>query len=116
TSDKRAERLDAELSRFLLRRDDDRCGAVVDPRRVPGGDGASLAERRLQRGELLERGVRTGMFVASDVADGDDLVVEAARFSRLRPPPVRLQREGVLLLARDAVALGDVLAGLAHRL
>src|SRR3954447_17248030 len=32
------------------------------------------------------------------------------------PTLVRLQRERVLLLARDAVALGDVLTGLAHRL
>ena len=39
-----------------------------------------------------------------------------ARGVRRRPASLRLQRERVLVLARDAPALGDVLAGLAHRL
>src|SRR5205085_4765587 len=45
-----------------------------------------------------------------------ELVGEAAGRVRRRPPAVRAESERVLLLARDAVALGDVLAGLAHRL
>src|SRR5581483_2719110 len=56
------------------------------------------------------------MLVARDVADSDELLVEPPRLRRRRPAPVRLQSELVLLLPRDAVALGDVLAGLAHRL
>ncbi len=54
------------------------------------------------------------MLVAHDVADRDELVVEAARSGRSGPPLLRRERERVLLLARDAPAFGDVLAGLAH--
>ena len=115
-ADERAERLDAELARLLLRRDHERRRAVVDARRVAGRDRAALAERRLQRGELLERRVGTRMLVARHVADRDELVVEAARLVGGRPAPLRLERERVLILARDAPALGDVLARLAHRL
>ena len=56
------------------------------------------------------------MLVACDVSDRDQLVVEAAGLVRGRPALLGLEREGVLVIARDAVALGDVLAGLAHRL
>ena len=56
------------------------------------------------------------MLVAHDVADGHELVVEAARGRCGRPALLRAQRERVLILARDLPALGDVLAGLAHRL
>ena len=47
--------------------------------------------------------------------DRHDLVVEAAGLRGGHRAPVRLERECVLVLARDAVALGDVLGGLAHR-
>ena len=40
----------------------------------------------------------------------------AARLGRGDGALVAAQREGVLVVAADAVALGDVLAGLAHRL
>ena len=86
------------------------------PARVARGDGAALAERRLQRRELLERRVGPRMLVAHDVADGDELVVEAAGLGGGRPALLRPKRKRVLVLARDAPALGDVLAGLAHRL
>ena len=95
---------------------DDRGRAVVQPGRVAGGDGAALPERGLQRRELLERRLGARMLVARDVADGDELVVEAAGVGGGRPALLRAQRERVLILARDAPALGDVLAGLAHRL
>src|SRR5581483_2331875 len=75
-ADERAHRLDAELARTHLRGDHERGGAVVDPRRIAGGDGASRTERGLQRRELLERRVRTRMLVAHDVANRDELVVE----------------------------------------
>src|SRR5881409_2643284 len=52
------------------------------------------------------------MPVARDVADRHELVGEAARLVGGGPTLLRLQRERVLVLARDAVALGDVLAGL----
>ena len=51
-----------------------------------------------------------------DVADGHELVGEAPGLVGRRPALLRAQRERVLLLARDAPALGDVLARLAHRL
>ena len=51
-----------------------------------------------------------------DVADRDELVVEAARLGGCGPACLRARGERVLVLARDAVALGHVLAGLAHRL
>ena len=47
--------------------------------------------------------------------DRDDLVVEPAGLDRGDRPPLALERERVLALAVDAVALGDVLRGLAHR-
>ena len=56
------------------------------------------------------------MLVALQAVDRDELVGEAAGVVRSRPAPLRLEREGVLVLARDAPALGDVLARLAHRL
>ena len=49
-------------------------------------------------------------------SDRDELVVEPARLRSRRPATLRLERELVLILARDAPALGHVLAGLAHRL
>src|SRR5438552_1102200 len=54
--------------------------------------------------------------LARHVADRNDLVVKAAGFGRSRPPLMGYEREGVLVLARDTPALGDVLTGLTHRL
>ena len=116
TADERAERLDAEGARLLLGGDHERRSAVVDARGVAGSDGAAGPERRLEAGELLERRVGPRVLVAHDVADGHELLVEAARVGGGGPAPVRLEGECVLFLARDAVTLGHVLAGLAHRL
>src|SRR6185503_17311703 len=90
--------------------------AVVEPRRVSRGHAASRTERGLQGGELLRCRVRAWMLVPLDLADGNEFVGEAARSVGGRPPLLRPERERVLLLARNAPALGDVLAGLAHRL
>jgi hypothetical protein len=56
------------------------------------------------------------VLVAVDLADRHELICEAACLLRGRPAPMALEREGVLVLPRDSVALGDVLARLAHRL
>ena len=87
-ADERAERLDAELARLLVRRDHERSCAIVQPGRVTGGDGAVLAERRRERCELLERRVGAGVLVAAQFADGDELVVEATRICSGGPAPV----------------------------
>ena len=54
------------------------------------------------------------MLVAHDVADRYELVVETPRGVCGRPPLLRREREQILILPRDAVLLGDVLARLAH--
>ena len=56
------------------------------------------------------------MLVRLDAFDREQLVGEAAVGGRLRVAALALEREGILLLARDAVQLGHVLSGLAHRL
>ena len=56
------------------------------------------------------------MLVARHVTDRDQLVREPPFGVGGSPASLRLQGERVLLLARDAVALGHVLARLAHRL
>ena len=47
--------------------------------------------------------------------DGHDLLVEPAGLDGRYGPLLALERERVLALPADAVALGDVLGGLAHR-
>ena len=103
-------------------------GAVVEGGGVAGGHGAALAERRLQLRERLEGGVGARALVASRrrvgsprrLAGGTSIgaICSANRPSSrsLHGPLVAAQGEGVLVLAGDAVALGDVLAGLAHGL
>ena len=78
-----------------------RAGAVVHARRVAGGRRALGVEDRLQRGELLERGVAPRALVDGQVADRDDLVREPALVDRLDRALVRAKRPAVLLLARD---------------
>src|SRR4051794_40404205 len=56
------------------------------------------------------------MLVVRHVADRNQLGVEAPTLARRGPPLLGAEREGILLLARDAPALGHVLARLAHRL
>src|SRR5215210_3796002 len=108
-ADEGAEGLEPELPRALLARDHERGGTVVDAARVAGSDRASLAKRRLERGELLRARVRPRVLVADDVADRDELGGEPPRRVGGGPPLLRLERERVLLFARDAIALRDVL-------
>ena len=99
--------------RLLLGGDHERCGAVVQAARVAGGDGAVLAEGGLQASRASPPSCRAGgARPVSQLARGDELVGEVGR----RPALLRAQGERVLVLARDAPALGDVLARLAHRL
>ena len=114
--DERAERLDAELLRLLLAREHERGGAVVEPRRVAGGDRPAFPKRGLQPGQRLRGRLGTRVLVDGDVSDRDDLGLETPRSVRRRPAFLGAKREGVLILARDVPALGDVLARLAHRL
>ena len=79
---------------------------TVPPARNAGFSAASFSS------EVSGRGCSS----RADVADRHELVVEAAGLDRGRVPALALEREGVLVVARDAEALGDVLAGLAHRL
>ncbi len=114
--DEGAQGLDPELVRLRLAREHERRGAVVDAAGVAGRDGAARTKRRLQPGERLGRRRRPGMLVHAHLADGDELVLEPPRLLRGRPPLLRADCERVLILARDPVALGDVLTRLAHRL
>jgi hypothetical protein len=67
-------------------------------------------------GRGLVRVDRHGVALGLGNVDGHDLVVESARLGGGHRAAVRLERERVLVLARDAVALGDVLRRLAHRI
>ena len=78
-----------------------------------------------QRREPLGRRVGPRMLVALDERARTAAAGNLDRHDLAREPAVglgrgvallRAQRPGVLIGARDAVALGDVLAGLAHRL
>ena len=75
---------------------------------------ARNAGRSLASASGVESG--RGMLVDLHVADGDQLVGEAPGGLRRGPALLRAQREGVLILARHVVALGHVLARLAHAL
>ena len=101
-------------------------GAVVEGRGVAGRHRAALAERRPQPRQLLERGVGARALVGGDhdrVAavcrrrlHRHQLVGEPPLGARGDRAGVALEREAILLVARDPVALGDVLGRLAHRL
>jgi len=96
--------------------------AVHDPRGVPGRHEAILREDDGELRELLQRRLGPEVVVAIDddllpaLLDGDrgDLLLEEA--GSLRPPRLALapDREGVLLLATEAVAMGELLGGLRH--
>src|SRR5439155_17374788 len=115
-ADERAERPDAERGSPLFARDHERRGPVVDSARVTPRHRAVLPESRLEGRELLRARVRTGMLVPAHSLHLDELVVEAPSFLGRGPALLRTQRELVLLVSRAAVALGDILARLAHRL
>ena len=92
---------------------------------LPAVTRAALAEDRAQLGQLLERGVgRGGPRRPRPGPFRGPAAPRSGRSPRPACPPrcggdgalVAAQGEGVLVLAADPVALGDVLAGLAHRL
>ncbi len=97
--------------------------AVVDARRVTGGDSAAVAERGGQRGQLLQRRL-PGVLVDLDQpglpptgrhGHRHDLLGEPAVGLRLGRTLLRAVREGVLLGPADAVLDGHVLRRLRHR-
>src|SRR5690606_14798585 len=96
-----------------------RRGAVGQRGRVGGGQGAAaggLVERRLERGQLLQRGVRTQDVVALHAAERRDQVGEEAALVGGGQLPVRGHRPLVLRVTRDVPLLGHVLAVVAHAL
>ena len=78
-------------------------GAVAERGRVARGHGRGLApaEDRLERRELLDRGVGAQVVVALDAAERGDLVVEEATVVGRRHLLVRRRGQLVLRLAGD---------------
>ncbi|MCW0417635.1 hypothetical protein NB689_003389 [Xanthomonas sacchari] len=96
-----------------------RGGAVGQRGRVGRGQGAAaadLVEGRLQRGQLLQRGIRAQDVVALHAAERRDQVGEEAALVGGGQLVVRGHRPGVLRIARDVPLLGHVLAVVAHAL
>ena len=120
---------EAERARPRGRHHEHRGGAVGDLRRRARGVHAVLAGHGLERRQLLERGLAQALVAVDDVglARGLALVVEDGRVDRHdlalvaalvpgpRRPLLRLQAEGVALVARDAPLLGDALGALELR-
>ena len=107
-----------------LRGDEQRAGAVVDTRGIAGRHRAVGAKGCRERGELLERRLRSRMLIACHDERRLALALrnlhrhelareEAAPGSRRRAL-LTAQREAVLIRARDVELRGDVLAGLRH--
>src|SRR2546430_8966148 len=87
--------------------------------RVPGRDGAVVAEGRFQRGQHLDGGSRPRTIVLHErlparQSERDDLAVEEAIVARSYRGGLALDRITVLLVAADLLPAGDVLSGLAH--
>ena len=96
--------------------DEERRGAVVERGRVAGRDRASVrAERRLEAGQRLGRGVGADALVAGQLVERDDQVVVEPGLPRRVRQGVRPRRELVLPLAGDREPVGEHLVGLAER-
>ena len=90
--------------------------AVTDPpSRLNAGLSFASASADVSARGCSSRVDGRGLALPPGDLDGDDLVVEAAGLDRRDGATLALEREGVLALAVDAVALGHVLRGLAHR-
>ena len=107
----------------VLRGRHDHCGrAVDDARSVACGDGAVLAEGRAQLGETFQSRVGLDVIVGADELvtlaaldrHGHDFGRKTATLHGLGAQLVAAQGVLVLLLARDAQTLGDLLGGLGH--
>mmetsp|Transcript_21294 Transcript_21294/g.57331 ORF Transcript_21294/g.57331 Transcript_21294/m.57331 type:complete len:246 (+) Transcript_21294:317-1054(+) len=118
-----AEHRRAERGGGLLGGDDDRGRAIVDARGVARGDGSVFFERRAQLAELLGGRARLGILVGSDDerlalllrdAHRRDLGLEPAVGDRRLRTLLRGRRKVILLLAGEAVLVGDVLGGDTH--
>ncbi len=98
---------------------------------VAGGDAAAGVEDGFEGGEFFERGVAPGAFVDAEVeggfaaafvgvegdlahGHGDAFVGEAAGVDGGGGALVAGEGEGVLVFARDVMALGDVFRGESH--
>ncbi len=94
-------------------------GAVGQRRGVGGGERAAagdLVERRLQRGQLLQRSIRAQDVVTLDTTERCDQVVEETALIGGSQLLVRRHRPLVLRVTRDVPFLGHVLAVVAHAL
>ena len=106
------ERRDSD--RGVLRRDQERCRAVVERGRVAGGDRPVGTERGLEPGQGLGTRVGSDTLVAVQaVARQHQVVVEAVR-PGLGGAPVRRHGERVLPLPADPECVGQLLVALAQ--
>ncbi len=122
--DNAGERLLAKLLRHARAGDDQGRRAVVHAGCVAGGHGAVLLERGFELAQDFDGRVLARAFVLLEQDhlalllagnfDGNDLVLEAALLDRRDGLAMRVDGVLVLLLARDLVFVGDVLAGVAH--
>lgn len=109
--------LEAELLDLVLTHEHECAGAVVEVARVRGGDGAGLVEDGAERRDLGGEDLLVLLVLNDDrVAlarvrdrDGRNLLGERAGGPGGRRTAVRLERERVLVLARDRVVLGRLL-------
>jgi hypothetical protein len=112
-------RLMAVRARPLFAGQQHRSGTVGQRGGVGGGQRAAagdLVERRLQRGQLFQRGIRAQDVVTLDATERCDQVVEEATLIGGGQLLVRGHRPLVLRVARDVPFLGHVLAVVAHAL
>src|SRR4051812_31252216 len=127
-----AERVQPPLRRFLVAHDHARAGAVRELAGIAGGDRKAFTAHGLEAGEtfscglgaralvLRERDVLerdcTGHLVGHRHLCGDrrELILELAALLGRGSAALALQRIFVLLLARDAVALGHDFGGVDH--
>ena len=113
--DEAGARLEVQAAGRLFARDQDGGGTVADLRRVAGGHLSLRQERGLQGGERLRRRVPSRRLVNLEddahvrirQVDRHDLLFEPALVGRTDGASMRLERERIQLLAREAPLLGD---------
>ena len=105
-----------QLSRLLRRHQQHRRRAIANLAAVARSDDAIGLERRLERGQLLQRRIAADALVAGEARavgqrDSHDLAVEVAVIGRRRRQLMAVQAKGVKLLAGDFPLRGDHLGG-----